>query len=251
MLIFRGSNIGDSVTSAVEKSFIHAQDLPQDTQESMIGLTKIQDEIDASVSQDKKDTIAGRLALRAQEVEKVIDDSVDALQDTQEFYQALERPRLSSTRQLSLIADLYSASNNHDLLPLLFQLSLDLRKFDDALRYLQMIKQLELESYQEDVHQYLYALFNGVEKIDFGTLNRFKRIVDNYVLDETLTEIDRSFYYSLVTFVRGDLPNYEIFANQLSNTKYAQWQSWYSEANLRYSAFVEAPEYYLRGLINI
>ncbi len=208
-------------------------------------LASVQQDIDERIIDTQKEAIRNQLSQKNSQVEKALKS---VIQDTS------SNPKthsLSSWKyQLWLLSSLYEMTKNVDLLPALFQLSLDDRNFDDAVMYLDIMIDIWSEDLQIDPEQYMYALMNSRE-IDFTTLQRFKTLVDAYTIEWTIPETNKNMYYAIMSLVRSDIPEYEKYVNTLRNTDKASWAKTYDLAQSRFISFVDAPEYYLIWLLNI
>gem|GEM_PF-4820144 len=99
-----------------------------------------------------------------------------------------------------MLRSLYEENNDNSLLAPLFKISLDLRKFDDALVYLEAMQSSNINE-NIDVQKYLYALFNS-KSLNSDILDRFKKVVDNYEKTGLISAQDKGFYYGLISLTR-------------------------------------------------
>ncbi len=205
-------------------------------------LMQVQQARDEEVFDQEKDSIKQQLALRKNWLQEAIEQALD---DEETSLEELS----SSQGQWEMLKKLHDATEDKSLLPALFQISLNLRKFDDALFYLDAL-QASNGNAGIDVHKYLYALFNS-KSIDFASLGRFKQVIQKYEENELITPQDSIFYYSLITLSRGDLESYAEFMEWLRWTKYDERVSRYDQSLERDESFVDTPEYYLKGLLSI
>jgi len=215
----------------------------ESSEQSVQELININNQIDSSLL-EKKNNASNDLDKKKDDLEKIIEETVQT-QDTDKFILAPKK----SQYQLELLDALYKKSNNELLLPSLFELALDMRRFDEALVYL-----LELQNtwWWEEVviQEYIYALYNSAQ-LDFGTLNALKKVADEYLQEGYITPDDHNLYYSLITFVRWDMVNYEMFMSKLQDTDYADRYTRYQWAKQKTQNYVDVPEYYLQWLVAI
>lgn len=217
----------------------------ESAQESAQELSDIHNQIDNSLLEKKKEAISANLQEKKDNLEKIIQDTAQS-----ESSESLILAPKKSQYQLELLDTLYQKSGNESLLSTLFQLALDMRRFDTALEYL-----VELQNawWWEDVaiQEYIYALYNSAQ-LDFGTLNTLKKVVDEYLQEWLISLDDHTLYYALVTFVRGDMANYEIFMNTLkSAVDYKDRSDAYEWAKQKSESYTDVPEYYLQWLVAI
>ena len=205
-------------------------------------LVQVQQARDEEVFDQERESIKQQLELRKNWLQVAIEQALD------DNWASLEE--LSSSQgQWEMLKKLYDATQDENLLPAVFQISLDLRKFDDALFYLDAL-QSSKGSAGVDVHKYLYALFNS-KSIDFTSLARFKQVIEKYEENGLITSQDSIFYSSLITLSRGDLESYAQFMEWLRWTKYDERVKRYDQSRDRVESFVDTPEYYLKGLLSI
>lgn len=215
--------------------------------EALSELVDIQQQMDDAAMQQRKSSIATNLAAKKSNLQQLVDEAIESGVVSSSEWSAAPR---QSEYVLELLWALYAQTTNDDLLPTLFQLSLDFRKFDQALEYLMLLQSGDQASDVVDMNQYLYALFNSAE-LDFGQINRLKQIVDQYLDQNLITQADRTMYYSLITLIKADLENYKLFMNQLRGTAYNDRVLDYDAAVARADSFVDTPEYYLQWLLGI
>lgn len=149
-----------------------------------------------------------------------------------------------------IIRRVYEKNNDQELLPVLFRLSIETRDFEAAFAYLNALNEQQYASSEIDVNEYLYTMFN-VWEVDFAHLERLKKIVVNYQEKWLISKADQIFYFSLITLIRWDIKNYEIFMNQLEATKYKSRSDLYRKAKAKFESYEDVPEYYLQGLLTI
>lgn len=177
----------------------------------MLELAQIQNQLDESALNQERDSIASNLANKKSELEKIVED---AMSSGAVNTRSRNTASTHSEYHLNLLSALYEQTSNIELLPTLFQLSLDFRKFDQALDYLLVLQSQTTLSDQISMNQYLYALFNSAQ-LDFGQINRLKQIVDEYLEQNLITQADHTLYYSHITLIKNDLENYKLFMQQL------------------------------------
>jgi len=102
----------------------------ESSEQSVQELININNQIDSSLL-EKKNNASNDLDKKKDDLEKIIEETVQT-QDTDKFILAPKK----SQYQLELLDALYKKSNNELLLPSLFELALDMRRFDEALVYL-------------------------------------------------------------------------------------------------------------------
>ena len=216
-------------------------------EEAMLELAQIQNQLDESALNQERDSIASNLANKKSELEKIVED---AMSSGAVNTRSRNTASTHSEYHLNLLSALYEQTSNIELLPTLFQLSLDFRKFDQALDYLLVLQSQTTLSDQISMNQYLYALFNSAQ-LDFGQINRLKQIVDEYLEQNLITQADHTLYYSHITLIKNDLENYKLFMQQLRWTAYTNLASSYDAAMKRADSFVDTPDYYLQWLLGI
>ncbi len=228
----------------------------REQQELSMELASIQDTIDRSLLEKERGKSSMNTQGNEQKQGNHIDEMLQKIQvwnisaTHEDHLKKISLAPANSFYQLSLIESLYESTYDQHLLPGLFSLSVVLRDFDKALKYLQILEQKDWGLSSVDVKTYLLALFNAVE-LDFSIFNRLKHIVDSYVTDWLLTKTDRDFYYSLITLARWDMENYGIYMENLRGSEYAWIVKKYDASVLRADEFVDTPEYYLQALVSV
>ncbi len=227
--------------------FLQNKDADQDRRNQIVReLVLVEEWRDQELINVQQQSIKDQLAKRQTELEKAIEDAIEWDKPIGESLKWMR----SSKQQYDLLKSIYVATKDESLLSILFQISLDLRNYDFALDHLWTMQKLWLSD-SIDVQTYFYALFNSAE-IDFTSLARFQKMIEEYSESNLISKDDRIFYYSLIALSRWDVVEYEKLLQQLQlSKKYSEWFDLYEKAIERYESFVDTPEYYLKGLLSI
>jgi len=221
----------------------HEKELQEHRKEVAQKLAEVQQEQDEKIF-DTQQQIIDSLSKRKSDLQQAIEDASEEWVTPKDFSFSTSR------NQLETLESLYWLTQDESLLPALFEISLQLREFDSALEYLTIIQQHPDLKGEIWADQYVYALINSAD-ISFESLTRLDQIVQKYHESWLIDDEKKTFYDALWTLTRGDLELYKQRVTTLAWGSFDPWHESYTNAVQRVDSFVDAPAYYLHGLLSI
>jgi hypothetical protein len=146
-----------------------------------------------------------------------------------------------------LLQELYEKNKLDDILPHLISRAVDLRYYDDAMEYMNLLLDKNLLFDLVPPQEFLDVLLS-VDELNLPVLANIKSLVYEYTQAGLLTEQDQNKFYGLIAFAKGDMDNYAFFVKTLTG-EYANRKTSYERAWDAVYQFEDPPLYYLDGLV--
>ncbi|USN54718.1 MAG: hypothetical protein H6765_09605 [Candidatus Peribacteria bacterium] len=153
----------------------------------------------------------------------------------------------STYSEYALLRELYANQKNSDLLPYLIHSAIEVRYYDDAVAYMNILLS-EGTLFEKIEPSVFIEVLLSVDELTLSVLANIKALVYDYTQAGLLTEQQQNFFFALIAFSKGDIDNYGYFVETLTG-EYLPRKVSYDRAKAAVFQYAEPPLYYLDGLL--